>query len=57
MFKSQTINQLIPESSLMTIDQFNTEFVRKQVEDKDAHKQTVRLALTAILKDKLKEKK
>lgn len=57
MFKANSINQLIPESSFMTVEQFNSEFVRKQVEDKEAHKKTVRVALTAILKDKIKEQK
>jgi len=57
MFKPNSINQLIPETSLMTIDQFNSEFVRKQIEDKEAHQQSVRLALSAILKEKIKQKK
>ena len=55
MFKAQNINQLIPESSFMTIEQFNSELVRKQIEDKEAHQKTVRHALTAILKEKIKE--
>lgn len=41
----------------MTVEQFNSEFVKKQVDDKDAHKKTVRIALTAILKEKMKEQK
>jgi hypothetical protein len=57
MFKAQSINQLIPESAFMTVEEFNSEFVKKQVEDKEAHKQTVRVALTAILKEKIKQKK
>jgi hypothetical protein len=57
MFKANTINQLIPESSFMTVEQFNSEFVKKQVDDKDAHQKTVRIALTAILKEKIREQK
>jgi hypothetical protein len=57
MFKPNSINQLIPESAFMTVEQFNSELVRKQVEDKEAHKKTVRNALTAILKEKIKEQK
>jgi len=57
MFKANTINQLIPESSFMTVEQFNSEFVKKQVDDKDAHQKTVRVALTAILKEKIREQK
>lgn len=57
MFKSQPINQLIPDSALMTIEQFNSEMVRKQIDDKDAHQKTVRACLTAIIQDKLKEQK
>lgn len=57
MFKAQPINQLIPESALMTVEQFNSEMVRKQIEDKEAHQRTVRQALSAILKEKLKEQK
>ena len=57
MFKANTINQLIPESSFMTVEQFNSEFVKKQVDDKEAHQKTVRVALTAILKDKIREQK
>ncbi len=57
MFKAQAINQLIPDSALMTVEQFNSEMVRKQIEDKEAHQKTVRQALTAILKEKIKEQK
>jgi hypothetical protein len=57
MFKAQPINQLIPDSAFMTVEQFNSELVRKQIEDKEAHQKTVRNALTAILKDKMKQKK
>jgi hypothetical protein len=57
MFPTRTINQLIPESALMTVDQFNSEMVRKQIEDKEAHQKTVRQALTAILKQKIQEQK
>ena len=57
MFKAQSINQLIPESSFMTVEQFNSEMVRKQIEDKEQHQKTVRHALTAIIKEKLKEQK
>ncbi len=57
MFKAPNITQLIPESSFMTVEQFNSELVRKQVVDKEAHQASVRLALTAVLKEKLKEKK
>jgi hypothetical protein len=57
MFKAQPINQLIPESAFMTIDQFNSEMVKKQIEDKEAHQKTVRNALTAILKERIKQKK
>jgi hypothetical protein len=57
MFKAQSINQLIPDSSFMTVEQFNSEMVRKQIEDKEAHQKTVRLALTAILKEKIREQK
>jgi hypothetical protein len=57
MFKANSINQLIPESSFMTVEQFNSEFVKKQVDDKEAHQKTVRFALTAILKEKIKEQK
>lgn len=41
----------------MTIEQFNSEMVRKQIEDKEAHQKTVRQALTAILKEKIREQK
>jgi hypothetical protein len=57
MFKAQSINQLIPDSSLMTVEQFNSEMVRKQIEDKEAHQKTVRLALTAVLQEKIREQK
>ena len=57
MFKANAINQLIPESSFMTVEQFNSEFVKKQVDDKEAHQKTVRVALTAILREKIKEQK
>lgn len=57
MYPARTINQLIPESALMTVEQFNSEMVRKQIEDKEAHQRTVRQALTAILKEKIKEQK
>jgi hypothetical protein len=57
MFKAQSINQLIPESAFMTVEEFNSELVRKQIEDKEAHQKTVRHALTAILKEKIKQKK
>ena len=57
MFPARTINQLIPDSALMTIDQFNSEMVRKQIEDKEAHQKTVRQALSAILKQKIHEQK
>jgi hypothetical protein len=57
MFKANSINQLIPESSFMTVEQFNSEFVKKQVGDKEAHQKTVRVALTAILKEKIREQK
>lgn len=57
MFKAQPINQLIPESAFMTVQEFNSELVRKQIEDKEAHQRTVRQALSAVLKEKLKEQK
>lgn len=57
MFKAQPINQLIPESAFMTVQEFNSELVRKQIEDKEAHQRTVRHALSAVLKEKLKEQK
>ena len=57
MFKASPINQLIPESALMTVEQFNSEMVRKQIEDKEAHQKTVRQALSAIIKEKIKEQK
>jgi hypothetical protein len=55
MFKAQSIHQLIPESAFMTVEEFNSEFVKKQVEDKEAHQKSVRHALSAILKEKIKE--
>lgn len=55
MFKAQPINQLIPESAFMTVQEFNSELVRKQIDDKEAHQRTVRQALSAVLKEKLKE--
>lgn len=39
----------------MTVEQFNSEVVRKNIADKDAHRATVRQALTAIIKDKIRE--
>lgn len=57
MFPTRTINQLIPDSAFMTVDQFNSEMVRKQIEDKEQHQRTVRQALTAILKQKIQEQK
>ena len=57
MFPAKTITQLIPDSCLMTVDQFNSEFVRKQIEDKDAHQKTVRACLTAIVRQKIEERK
>lgn len=57
MFKAHSISQLIPESSFMTLEQFNSDHVRKQVDDKEGHQKSVKLALTALLKQKMSERK
>ena len=57
MFPARQITQLIPDSAFMTVEQFNSEMVRKQIEDKEAHQRTVRQALTAILQEKIREQK
>ena len=57
MFKSQQINHLIPDNAMMTLEEFNSAFVKKQIEDKEAHQKTVRTALTAIIKQKIQEQK
>jgi hypothetical protein len=57
MFKTPTISQLIPDSAFMTVEQYNSKEVKKQIMDEKAHQDTVRTCLTAIIKEKLREKK